>query len=81
MLRAESVTIFEPKVVRIFARNTIMRKFAKLCKAIFSTHYIFFNQILGILLLSNHMSHDLGAVTIFRFLELGLRLGLGLDWG
>ena len=27
-----------------------------------------------------HMSHDLGAVTIFRFLELGLGLGLGLDW-
>ena len=32
-----------------------------------------------------HMSHDLGAVTIFRFLELGLglslRLGLGLRLG
>ncbi len=27
----------------------------------------------------HHMSHDLGAVTIFRFLELGLGLGLGLD--
>ncbi len=26
-----------------------------------------------------HMSHDLGAVTIFRFLELGLGFGLGLD--
>ncbi len=26
-----------------------------------------------------HMSHDLGAVTILRFLELGLGLGLGLD--
>ena len=25
----------------------------------------------------NHMSHDLGAVTIFRFSELGLGLGLG----
>ncbi len=25
----------------------------------------------------SHMSHDLGAVTIFRFLELGLRVGLG----
>ena len=24
-----------------------------------------------------HMSHDLGAVTIFRFSELGLGLGLG----
>ena len=32
-----------------------------------------------------HMSHDLGAVTIFRFLELelglGLQLGLGLRLG
>ena len=26
---------------------------------------------------ASHMSHDLGAVTIFRFSELGL----GLDWG
>ena len=26
-----------------------------------------------------HMSHDLGAVTIFRFSELGLELGLGQD--
>ena len=25
----------------------------------------------------DHMSHDLGAVTIFRFSELGLVLGLG----
>ena len=28
MLRAEIVTIFEPKVVTISARDTIMRKFA-----------------------------------------------------
>ncbi len=28
VLRAEIVTIFEPKVVAISARNTIMRKFA-----------------------------------------------------
>ena len=28
-----------------------------------------------------HMSHDLGAVIIFRFLELGLGLGLGMDLG
>ena len=26
-----------------------------------------------------HMSHDLGAVTIFRFLELELGIGFGLD--
>ncbi len=30
-------------------------------------------------IIKEHMSHDLGAVTIFRFLELGLGLGLGLD--
>ncbi len=28
-----------------------------------------------------HMSHDVGAVTIFRFLELGLGLGLDLRLG
>ena len=28
-----------------------------------------------------HISHDLGAVTIFRFSELGLGLGLGLRLG
>ena len=27
------------------------------------------------------MSYDLGAVTIFRFLEVGLGLGLGLGLG
>ncbi len=28
-----------------------------------------------------HMSHNIGAVTIFRFLELGLGLGLGIGFG
>ena len=30
---------------------------------------------------STHMSHDLGAVTIFRLFEIGLGLALGKDWG
>ena len=33
---------------------------------------------------ASHMSHDLGAVTIFRFSELGLarvRIGVGLELG
>jgi hypothetical protein len=31
--------------------------------------------------LKNHMSHDLGTVTIFRLLGLGLGLGFGLGKG
>ena len=47
VLRAQIVTIFEPKVVTISARNTISNeKICKLCKAIFSTQYNIFNQIL-----------------------------------
>ncbi len=37
--------------------------------------------VCNILHAKGHMSHDLGAVTIFRFLELELGLGLGLDLG
>ena len=45
VLRVEIFTIFEPKVVAISARNTIIQKICKLCKAIFCTHYNIFNQI------------------------------------
>jgi hypothetical protein len=39
VLRAEIVTIFEPKMVAISARNTNIHKIWKLCKAIFSKLY------------------------------------------
>ena len=42
VLRVEIVTIFEPKVVTISARSTIIQKICKLCKTIFSTHYNIF---------------------------------------
>jgi hypothetical protein len=40
VLRAEIVTIFEPKMVTISARNTNIYNICKLCKAIFSKLYI-----------------------------------------
>ncbi len=46
VLRAEIVTIFEPKVVAISARTTIMRKFANFVQLYFPHITIFFNQIL-----------------------------------
>ena len=39
VLRAEIVTIFEPKMVTISARNTNILKICKLRKAIFSVFY------------------------------------------
>jgi hypothetical protein len=39
VLRAEIVTIFEPKMVTISARNTNIYKIWKLCKAMFSKLY------------------------------------------
>jgi hypothetical protein len=39
VLRAEIVTIFEPKMVTISARKTNIYKICKLCKAIFSKLY------------------------------------------
>ena len=39
VLRAEIVTIFEPKMVTISARNTNILKLCKLRKAIFSVFY------------------------------------------
>ncbi len=44
VLRAEIVTIFEPKVVTISARNTIMRKFANVVRLYFPHITTFFNQ-------------------------------------
>ena len=45
------------------------------------THILLIGGVSNILPAKGHMSHDLGAVTIFRFLELELGLGLGLDLG
>ncbi len=45
VLRAEIVTIFEPKVVAISSRNTTMRKFANFVKLYFPHITTFFNQI------------------------------------
>ena len=50
MLLAEVVTIFGPKVVKIFAQHN-NEKICKLCKAIFSAHYNNFQPNFGILLL------------------------------
>ena len=44
-------------------------------------HILLIGGVSNILPAKGHMSHDLGAVTIFRFLELELGLGLGLDLG
>ena len=52
VLRAEIVTIFEPKVVTISARSTVMRKFANFLRLFFSTHYNSCQPNFGILLLS-----------------------------
>jgi hypothetical protein len=48
VLRAEIVTIFEPKMVTISARDTNIYKIYKLCRAILSKIYstTFRNQIL-----------------------------------
>ncbi len=47
----EIVTIFEPKVVAISARNTVMRKFANFVRLyIFSAHYNIFQPNIRILL-------------------------------
>ena len=45
VLRMEIVTIFEPKVVAISARDTIMRKFANFVRLYYPHITIFFNQI------------------------------------
>ncbi len=66
LLRAEIATIFEPKVVTISARNTIMREICKLCKAIFSADYNFFQPNFGILLLLKGCFREL------RFFRLDL---------
>ena len=46
---------------------------------IWSVNFVtnFAGELLNLTL--DHMSHDLGTVTIFRFSELGLGLGLGQD--
>ena len=46
VLRAKIVTIFEPRVVTISARNTIMRKFANFVRLYFPHITTFFNHIL-----------------------------------
>ena len=46
VLRVEIVTIFEPKVVTIFTRRTIMKKFANFIRLYFPHIITFFNQIL-----------------------------------
>ncbi len=46
VLRVKIVTIFEPKVVTISARHTMMRKFAKFVRLYFPYITIFFNQLL-----------------------------------
>ncbi len=46
-IQAVSITIFEPKVVTISARNTIMRKFSNFVSLYFSHITTFFNQILN----------------------------------
>jgi hypothetical protein len=49
VLRAEIVTIFEPKMVTISARNTNIYKICKLCKTIYFPSFTTFrNQILQI---------------------------------
>jgi hypothetical protein len=52
VLRAEIVTIFEPKMVTISARNTNILKICKLRKAIFSVFYNISQPNLAILLIS-----------------------------
>jgi hypothetical protein len=46
VLRAEFVTIFQPKMVTISARNTNVYKICKLYKTIFQDLQHFLNQIL-----------------------------------
>ena len=46
VLRVEIVTIFEPKVVAIFTRRTIMKIFANFIRLYFPYITTFFNQIL-----------------------------------
>ncbi len=46
VLSAKIATIFEPKVITILARNTIMRKFAHFVRLYFPHITTFFNQIL-----------------------------------
>ena len=57
-LRAEFVTIFEPKVVTISARNT-MRKFANFVRLYFPHVTIFFNQILEFYYIQQVLSGNL----------------------
>jgi hypothetical protein len=52
ILRAEIVTIFQPKMVTISARNTNIYKIWKLCKAIFSKLYNISQPNFAILLIS-----------------------------
>jgi hypothetical protein len=52
VLRAEIVTIFEPKMVTISARNTNKYKICKLRKAIFSKLYNISQPMFAILLIS-----------------------------
>ncbi len=50
VLRVEIATIFEPKVVTISARNTIMRKFANFVRLYFPHITTVFNQFWNLLL-------------------------------
>jgi hypothetical protein len=52
VLRAEIVTIFEPKMVTISARNTNILKICKLRKAVFSAFYNISQPNFAILLIS-----------------------------
>ena len=65
-IRAEIVTIFEPKVVTIFRTQHNNEKICKFCTAIFSTHYNIFQPNFGILLLLK------GSFREFRFSRLDL---------
>ncbi len=55
----EIVTIFEPKVVAISARDTIMRKFANFVRLYFPHITIFFNQILEFYYFQKDLSGNL----------------------
>ena len=52
VLHAEIVTIFEPKMVTISARNTNIYKICKIRKAIFSVFYNILRPNFAILLIS-----------------------------
>ena len=65
LLRAEIVTTFESKMVTIYARNTIMRKFVNFVRHIFYIFQHFATKFWNLLLLK-------GSFLEFRFIRLDL---------